>query len=147
MREGGVIVRIGDGPWQWMPDIPTGAQIGFIGGSGKIWCRWGETNYTFGNSPYKWSQPCTQLVVEVLRHTGGPEPESALGDWLKRHPDKKKKLIQVLCVINGKEFSEKEYANSDIKLTVSDVKLLAKHVLGIDVDAEVTVDESSIKQI
>lgn len=143
MPEGGVIVSIDGGPWQWYQEIPTAG--GVIGASGKVWCKWGTTNFTFGNSPYKWSQPCTKFAIEILRHTGGPEPERNLGDWIKQQPDRKKKIIQILCIINGKEYKEREYENNDISITVSDVKLIAKHVLGVDI--EVSVDESSIKQI
>jgi len=96
----------------------------------STWCRWNTTDFTFGENPYKWSQRCIGLVLEALKHSGGPEPDKNLGDWLQKHPDKKKRLINLLCQIDGKKYDQKKYVNEEAKITVKDVKILAHHILG-----------------
>lgn len=115
----------------------------------KIWCKWGTTNYKYGETPYKWSQECILAVGRII--SGGVEPDN-IGLWQKQHPGEKKRLIELLCIIDSQKYRKEAYANDDAKLTVDDVKLLARYVLGEGVDRErdivvsINIDELKLKK-
>jgi hypothetical protein len=69
------------------------------------------------------------LIIELINVLqGGKSPD----DYLNKHPEKKKQFIKLLCQVEGIEYKEtKEVLNRQIRIT--DVTLVAKEVLGIDV--------------
>lgn len=92
---------------------------------------WNQTNIKYKNANWTWSEK--ELVEELV--SGGGD-ESAIAGWQQKYPKKKKKVIRMLCKIKGKKFDEsKDY--KDIKLTVKDVQLLAKEVLGIELNIQI----------
>ena len=83
--------------------------------------------------PYTWND--VALVEEVVKTLigGGGVIEDDM-PWIKNQ-DKKKRLVKLICKIQGKTIKEeKEIQNYKIK--VSDIKLLAKKVLGVEVLTE-----------
>jgi hypothetical protein len=76
-------------------------------------------------NPFTWDDCAlvTQIVEGLL---GGKAPDDLFKDK-KKH----KKFIKLICKVQGKEYTEtkemKEY-----KIRISDISLVAKEVLGID---------------
>ena len=83
--------------------------------------------------PYTWNDVAlVEEVVETLIGGGGVIEDDM--PWVKNQ-DKKKRLVKLICKIQGKTIKEeKEIQNYKIK--VSDIKLLAKKVLGVEVLTE-----------
>ena len=82
--------------------------------------------------PYTWND--VALVEEILE-TGAGGPLEETMPWTKLKDDKKKRLVKLICKVQGKTIKEeKEIQNYKIK--VSDIKLLAEKVLGIEVLTE-----------
>ena len=82
--------------------------------------------------PYTWND--VALVEEVVEALGGGGVIEDDMPWMKDQ-DKKKRLIKLICKVQGKTIKEeKEIQNYKIK--VSDIKLLAKEVLGIEIMTE-----------
>jgi hypothetical protein len=65
-------------------------------------------------------------LIDVIKGGGSPE------EYFKKDQEKKKKFIKLLCKVEGTEYKEtKEVLKRQIRIT--DVKLVAKEVLGIDI--------------
>ena len=84
--------------------------------------------------PYTWNDVAlVEEVVEVIQQGGAGVLEEDM-PWMKDQ-DKKKRLVKLICKVQGKTIKEeKEIQNYKIK--VSDIKLLAEKVLGIEVLTE-----------
>lgn len=97
---------------------------------------WGQTDVKWKDADWTWSEK--ELVGEILVSGGGDENAiPGFNAWLQKNKDKKRKAIRILFKIKGKEFDEtKDY--SDVQLKVKDVKLMAKAVLGIELNVKVT---------
>jgi len=100
--------------------------------------QWGNANFSWESNPFpnqsipifKWND-CA-LILEVVQALGGGIPPE---EYFKKHPEKKKKFIKLLCKVEGKEYKEtKEVLNR--KIRISDVSLVAKEVLGINIKVE-----------
>ena len=66
-------------------------------------------------------------IIEVAQGGGG-----TLTKYFDQNKEKKKKFIKILCQVKGTEYKEtKEVLKRQIRIT--DVKLVAKEVLGIDI--------------
>ena len=111
-----------------------------------IFCKWGTTDFQYGKTPYVWSQACVSVVTQALRHSGGPEPEKNLGQWLEKNPQKKKQLIEILCIIDGQKYKE-SHTVSDGNLTVKDIHFLAKHVLGMEIMVSLNKESLILEKI
>ena len=91
---------------------------------------WTQTAVKYNVANWTWGE--RELVQEII--AGGRWDET--GAWMKKNPDKKKKAIRLLCKIENRHFDEtKDY--KDIDLTVKDVQLLARKVLGIELTLKV----------
>jgi hypothetical protein len=53
-------------------------------------------------------------------------------DYFDKKPEKKKQFIKLLCKVQGKEYKETKEVHKT-KIFISDIKLVAKEVLGVDV--------------
>ena len=83
--------------------------------------------------PYTWNDVAlVEEVVETLIGGGGVIEDDM--PWIKNQ-DKKKRLIKLICKIQGKTYKETK-ETQDIKITAKDIKLLAEKVLGIEVLTE-----------
>jgi hypothetical protein len=100
--------------------------------------QWGNANFSWESNPFpnqsipifKWND-CA-LILEVIEALGGG---SHPDDFFGKYPDKKKKFIKLLCKVEGKEYKEtKEILNR--KIRISDISLVAKEVLGINIKVE-----------
>ena len=90
---------------------------------------WDNANFTWNNNPHTWDE--VLLVIEALG--GGGDMDEM--PWTQFKDKKKKRLIKLICKVQGKTIKEeKEIQNYKIK--VSDIKLLAKEVLGIEIMTE-----------
>ena len=93
---------------------------------------WDNADFTWDNNPYTWSEVAlAQEAVEETRRKG----RAADDDFI--HPlfddeNKNKRLIKLIYKTQGKILKE-EKEIKEIKVTVKDVKILAKEVLGINV--------------
>lgn len=98
--------------------------------------EWGNANFAWNSNPFGARQskkPFTwddcALVAEVVR-AGGSYPQ------VFRDEKKKKRFIKLICQIEGVEYKEtKEVKERQIRIT--DVALVAKEVLGIDIKIDV----------
>ena len=90
---------------------------------------WNEANFKWNDNPHTWDE--VQLVIEAIK--GGVSED--LMPWTKFDDEKKKRLVKLICKVQGKIIKEeKEIQNYKIK--ISDIKLLAKKVLGIEIMTE-----------
>ena len=90
---------------------------------------WDSANFTWDSNSYTWNE--VQLVQEILGGGGVIEDDMP---WMKNQ-DKKKRLVKLICKVQGKTIT-KEKEIQDYKIKVSDIKLLAEKVLGIEVITE-----------
>jgi hypothetical protein len=103
----------------------------------RIPFQWGKANFAWNTNPFpnQSKNPFTwddcALIIEVLEGlTGGKAPEDIWKD-----KQKKKQFIKLLCKIEGKEYKEtKEII--DRKIRITDIALVAKEVLGINIKVD-----------
>ena len=79
---------------------------------------------------YTWND--VALVEEALGGGGVIEDDMP---WMKWEDDKKKRLIKLICKVQGRTYKETK-ETQDIKITAKDIKILAEKVLGIEVITE-----------
>ena len=91
---------------------------------------WDNANFLWNNNPHTWDE--VLLVIEALG--GGGEMAEDM-PWTKFDDKKRKKLIKLICKVQGKTIKEEKEINN-YKIKVSDIKMLAKEVLGIEVMTE-----------
>jgi hypothetical protein len=69
------------------------------------------------------------LIIDIINvMQGGGSPD----EYFKKNPEKKKRFIKLLCQVQGKEYKETKEVHKT-KIFISDIKLVAKEVLGVDV--------------
>ena len=91
-----------------------------------------KVGFKASSFPYTWDD--VALVEEAVSVGGGG---NILEDmpWMKFEDEKKKRLVKLICKVQGKTITE-EKEIQDYKIKVSDIKLLAEKVLGIEVITE-----------
>ena len=106
--------------------------------STRIPFQWGNANFSWESNPFpnQSKNPFTwddcALITEVVEALGGGYTPD---DFFGKHPDKKQKFIKLLCKVEGKEYKETKEV-LDRKIRISDVSLVAKEVLGINIKVE-----------
>ena len=98
--------------------------------------KWNSANFKWNvgssfpnqsSTPFTWDDVALLIeVVEAVQLGGGPE------EYLKDKKEKRKKLIKLICKVQGKTIKE-EKEIKDFKITVKDIEILAEQVLGINV--------------
>ena len=91
---------------------------------------WNEANFKWNDNPHTWDE--VLLVIEAL---GGGGVMAEDMPWTKFEDEKKKRLVKLICKVQGKTIKE-EKEIQDYKIKISDIKLLAEKVLGIEVLTE-----------
>ena len=87
-----------------------------------------------GIPPYTWDDVALiEEAVAVVEGGGGVMAEDM--PWTQFDDEKKKRLIKLICKVQGKTITEEKEVQ-DYKITVSDIKMLAKEVLGIEIMTE-----------
>ena len=93
----------------------------------RIPFKWNNANFQWDNNSYTWDD-CA--ITKEIIDAGGSYQE------VFRDPIKKKKFIKLLCKVEGVEYKEtKEVKERQIRIT--DVALVAKEVLGVDIKVEI----------
>lgn len=94
----------------------------------RIPFQWGNANFAWNSNPYTWDD-CA-LIIDIIAQMGGSTTTPP-----KLDKEKKKQFIKLLCKVEGIEYVEtKEVIKRQIRIT--DVALVAKEVLGIDIKIE-----------
>jgi hypothetical protein len=110
-----------------------------IGNPKRIPFKWGNANFKWSaidptegkKYPVNYKVTGTNvwndcaLIVKLL---GMPQPN----EFLDRNLENKKRFIKILLEVQGKKYSQNKDV-SKIKVSVQDVKLVAKEALGINV--------------
>ena len=91
---------------------------------------WNEANFKWNNNPHTWDE-----VLLVIEAVGGGGVMAEDMPWPQFKDEKKKRLIKLICKVQGKTFKE-EKEIQDYKIKVSDIKILAEKVLGIEIMTE-----------
>ena len=91
---------------------------------------WDNANFTWNNNPHTWDE-----VLLVIEAVGGGGVMAEDMPWTQWEDDKKKRLIKLICKVQGKTIRE-EKKIQNYKIKISDIKLLAEKVLGIEVLTE-----------
>ena len=86
--------------------------------------HWGELKWN--DNPFTWNE--VQLIQRAVEGFDN-EP------WQNWEKKEKNKLIKLICKVKGKTYKETKEINN-YKIKVSDIKLLAEKVLGIEVIIE-----------
>ena len=80
--------------------------------------------------PYTWND-----VALIVSAVGGGGDLTDNMPWQKWEDEKKKRLIKLICKVKGKTYKESKYVGN-YKIKVSDVKLAAEEILGIEIITE-----------
>jgi hypothetical protein len=91
---------------------------------------WNKANFNWDNNPHTWDE-----VLLVIEAVGGGGVMAEDMPWTQFKDEKKKRLIKLICKVQGKTIRE-EKEIQDYKIKISDIKLLAKKVLGIEIMTE-----------
>ena len=92
-----------------------------------------KTGFEASSFPYTWDD--VDLVEEAITVEGGGGVMAEDMPWTQFDDDKKKRLIKLICKVQGRTITEEKEVQN-YKITVSDIKMLAKEVLGIEIMTE-----------
>jgi hypothetical protein len=96
-------------------------------------CRlWGSTDVRWSNANWLWSE--CQLAEELTQiYNPGIDASKIYEDNLwNNEPEKRKRLIRLICKVKGEEFDETKEMNTTTKIKVEDIRLVVKSVLDIE---------------
>ena len=97
---------------------------------------WGKADFKWNIAPKKPNKPrYTWNDVAIVKSALGGDMEDM--PWTKwgDTDERKKSLIKLICKVQGKTIIKEKYIKN-YKITVSDIKILAEKVLGIEVITE-----------
>jgi hypothetical protein len=95
---------------------------------------WSTTAIQWSKYNLTWSE--CQFIQDIIVNPGGVDAEMLIQPWNPYQTgslDKRKKLIKLICKINGREYpQEREVKN--FKITIGDIKTMIKTVTDVDLD-------------
>jgi len=102
--------------------------------------KWGSTGVMWFKANWKWPE-CGQLISAAISPLTGVDASTLIQPWLEQpwNPyrageiDKKKKLIKLICKVNGEIYEEEKEAG-DMKISVEDINMIIKEMDKIDLD-------------
>lgn len=100
----------------------------------KTTTTWNKANFKWNVAPtntrksrYTWDE------ISLVKYAAGvAEDEDFIHSFFDKDPEKKKKLVKLICKVQGKTIT-KEKEIKDYKITVEDIQLLTEKVIGINV--------------
>ena len=98
--------------------------------------NWKDANVLWEEANWTWEecQIVASFVGTIIEPRSWEQEQYPITPWNPyKNLEQKKKLVEILCKINGQEFNEKINIE-EIKITVNDARLMAKEVLGIELD-------------
>ena len=92
--------------------------------------KWSEADLAWGD--YQLVVEVAEVIEEVPDGAGGYQKrrQKALDQWLDKDEEKKKKLIRLICRIDGKKVYDEEKKAGTGKVSVKKVEMLIKEILG-----------------
>jgi hypothetical protein len=96
-------------------------------------CRkWGSTDVRWKVSNWLWSE--CQLAEELgqIYESGIDASRIYENDLWRNEPEKRKRLIRLICKVKGEKYDESKEKHENIKIKVEDIKLVIKAVLDIE---------------
>ena len=102
--------------------------------------KWENADFIWDGAPmnknldrYTWDD--VSFVEDTLKNLENQGAGGDVNNIFQKEPDKKKRLIKLICKIQGKTTKQTKEI-TDYKIKVSDIQLLAKKVLNIEVLTE-----------
>lgn len=114
----------------------------------EICKKWNDAHWLWSKADWKWSKctgsipPIPPIPVVSIANPPGVDATTLIQPWMEEqiwNPykneslDKRKRLIRLICKVQGKEYNE-EKEIGDYKITVGDVRMTVKSVSNIDLD-------------
>ena len=95
---------------------------------------WNKANFKWNVAPTNTSKSrYTWNEITLAKYAAGvAEDDGFVHSFFDRDPEKKDKLVKLICKVQGKTI-KKEKEIKDYKITVKDIQLLTEEVLGINV--------------
>ena len=102
--------------------------------------QWDNANFSWNANPFPnqsknqftWDD-CALIDGIVSAIQGGGYDEHDF--WQRRPKEEKKQFIKLLCKVEGREYKETKEV-LDRKIRISDISLVAKEVLGINIKVD-----------
>jgi hypothetical protein len=91
--------------------------------------QWNTANFAWNSNPYTWDD--VALIVSLVG--GGVHDPLTV---LKKDKSKKEHFVKLLCKVQGIEYQQ-QHQKKDIKITIEDVELVAREVLGLNITVDV----------
>ena len=95
--------------------------------------KWTDANTNWKDLEEIWGL-VQEVVAEVEAVPAGSSPtarKKRLEKFLAQEPEKKKKLIHLICRIEGiKVYDDKKEVQDDVQVTLEKIEMLAEQVLG-----------------
>ena len=102
--------------------------------------KWIDANTSWSEINQIWSLVQEVVAVVEADGVGGSTPRARkkrLEKFLAQEPEKKKKLIHLICRIEGvKVYDDKKEVQDDVQVTLEKIEMLAEQVLGKKIRVE-----------
>tara|TARA_Y100000310_G_C20027153_1_gene510129 strand:- start:35 stop:382 length:348 start_codon:yes stop_codon:yes gene_type:complete len=88
------------------------------------------TTIIWGNNPYTWGD--VTLALELVG-VGGSSPakrKARLEKLLQKEPEKKKRLIHLICRIKGEKVYDEKKEVGEVEIKLEDVDMVINEILG-----------------
>ena len=89
--------------------------------------KWINANLTWGD--YQFISEVADVVDEIEAGGGSlPSKRKKLDKWLDQEPEKKKRLIKLICMVKGEKFEETKEVE-ELTINIKDVEFVIEEVL------------------